>query len=165
MSVAGGYHGRLAAWQWWHVHRVDTDSRYRSTTMSYLASMAVMHRRHPRERCNGGHGANGPLGGGGGRLGHRWAPALVSRDHTDGSGEGVPASLVERLGLFTMGIWWNYFAMLGRRVPRQRGPRLTSWPSSHLPLTMAITAAVAAMVGLVGHADPIHVRDTLPSGE
>ena len=51
-----------------------------------------------------------------------------------------------------MGIWWNYFDMLGRRVPGQRGPRLANWLYAHLPLTMAIAAAGAATVNLVGHA-------------
>jgi low temperature requirement protein LtrA len=51
-----------------------------------------------------------------------------------------------------MGMWWNYFDMLGRRVPGQRGPRLAGWLYSHLPLTMAISASGAAMVSLVEHA-------------
>jgi len=112
----------------------------------------------------------------------------VATDHTEGFGEGVTASLVERIGLFTiivlgevvvgvvggisdaedrgattiatgmvgltigMGMWWNYFDMLGRRVPGQRGPRLAGWLYSHLPLAMAIAAGGAAMVSLVEHA-------------
>jgi low temperature requirement protein LtrA len=114
---------------------------------------------------------------------------LVSRDHTEGFGEGVTESLVERMGLFTivvlgemvvgvvlgmsdaehrdtttiatgmiglivaMGIWWNYFDMLGRRVPRRRGPRLANWLYAHLPLTMAIAASGAALVSIVGQAN------------
>jgi low temperature requirement protein LtrA len=54
--------------------------------------------------------------------------------------------------LVAMGIWWNYFDMLGRRVPRRRGPRLANWLYAHLPLTMAIAAAGAALVNIVGHA-------------
>ena len=109
-------------------------------------------------------------------------------DHTEGFGEGVTASLVERMGLFTiivlgevvvgvvggisdaehrdlltittgmigltigMGMWWNYFDMLGRRVPGRRGRRLAGWLYSHLPLTMAISASGAAMVSLLEHA-------------
>ncbi|MET0910757.1 MAG: low temperature requirement protein A, partial [Ilumatobacteraceae bacterium] len=113
---------------------------------------------------------------------------LVATDHTEGFGEGVTASLVERVGLFTiivlgevvvgvvggisdaerrdattiitgvlgltiaMGIWWNYFDMLGRRVPGQRGHRLASWLYAHLPLAMAIAASGAAMVSIIDHA-------------
>jgi low temperature requirement protein LtrA len=113
---------------------------------------------------------------------------LLSRDHTEGFGEGVTESLVERMGLFTiivlgemvvgvvlgmsdaehrdattiatgmigltvcMGIWWNYFDMLGRRVPGRRGPRLANWLYAHLPLTMSVAAAGAALVSIVGHA-------------
>ena len=51
-----------------------------------------------------------------------------------------------------MGMWWNYFDMLGRRVPGQRGRRLASWLYSHLPLTMGISASGAAMVSLLEHA-------------
>jgi low temperature requirement protein LtrA len=51
-----------------------------------------------------------------------------------------------------MGIWWNYFDLLGRRVPGRLGGRLAGWMYVHLPLTMAIAAAGAAMVSLVEHA-------------
>jgi low temperature requirement protein LtrA len=51
-----------------------------------------------------------------------------------------------------MGLWWNYFDMLGRRVPAQRGVRLAGWLFSHLPITMAIAAGGAAMVSIVEHA-------------
>ncbi len=51
-----------------------------------------------------------------------------------------------------MGMWWNYFDMLGRRVPAEHGGRLAGWLFSHLPLTMAIAAGGAAMVSLVEHA-------------
>ena len=117
---------------------------------------------------------------------------LASADHTEGFGEGVTGSLVERMGLFTiivlgevvvgvvggisdaerrdattvatgvlgltiaMGIWWNYFDMLGRRVPGQRGHRLASWLYAHLPLAMAIAASGAAMVSIIEHAHDSH---------
>ena len=51
-----------------------------------------------------------------------------------------------------MGIWWNYFDMLGRRVPGRRGHRLASWLYAHLPLAMAIAASGAAMVSIIDHA-------------
>lgn len=53
------------------------------------------------------------------------------------------------------GFWWNYFDTLGRRLPSAGSGRLAVWFFSHLPLTMAIAAAGAAMVSLVEHAaDP-----------
>ena len=177
----------LLTWQWWQVRRIDTDVRYRPTTLRYLvgmiASTVVVL-------------VSGVCGDGLRVL--LWALVvvgwviggfvLVANDHTEGFGEGVTASLVERIGLFTiivlgevvvgvvggvsdaehrdattiatgmvgltigMGMWWNYFDMLGRRVPGQRGPRLAGWLYAHLPLTMAIAAGGAAMVSLVGHA-------------
>ena len=58
------------------------------------------------------------------------------------------------LGLIIgMGLWWNYFDLLGRRVPGHRGRRLAVWLYAHLPLTMAIAAGGAAMVSLVEHAE------------
>jgi len=50
------------------------------------------------------------------------------------------------------GFWWIYFDLVGRRLPRGGGRAQASWLLSHLPITMAITAAGAAMVGLIGHA-------------
>jgi low temperature requirement protein LtrA len=177
----------LLTWQWWQVHRVDTDPRYRPTTMRYIGGMlastaVILASAFVDDSWRvamwalvvicwvvGGH-------------------VLVSSDHTEGFGEGVTGTLVERMGLFTivvlgemvvgvvlgmsdaehrdtttiatgmigllvaMGIWWNYFDMLGRRVPRRRGPRLANWLYAHLPLTMAIAAAGAALVSIVGHA-------------
>ncbi len=51
-----------------------------------------------------------------------------------------------------MGIWWNYFDLLGRRIPREEGQFLARWMIVHLPITMAIAASGAAMVKLVEHA-------------
>ena len=50
------------------------------------------------------------------------------------------------------GFWWIYFDLVGRRLPRGGGRAQASWLLSHLPITMAITAAGAAMVSLIGHA-------------
>ena len=50
------------------------------------------------------------------------------------------------------GIWWNYFDLLGRRVPGQTGAPLAEWLFAHLPLTMAIAAGGAALVSLIEHA-------------
>ena len=49
------------------------------------------------------------------------------------------------------GIWWVYFDLVGRRAPRDGQP-LVAWMLSHLPITLAIAAAGAAMVSLIGHA-------------
>jgi low temperature requirement protein LtrA len=181
----------LLTWQWWQVHRIDTERRYRPTTVRYLVGMATSTAAVLASAFVGP----------GWRVG-LWAMVvtcwvvggymLVSTDHTEGFGEGVSASLVERMGLFTIivlgelvvgvvggisdaerrdvttiatgmlgltvaiGIWWNYFDMLGRRVPGQRGHRLASWLYAHLPLAMAIAASGAAMVSLIGHAHDSH---------
>ena len=55
-----------------------------------------------------------------------------------------------------LGLWWIYFDIVGGRPARQQGKAITAWILSHLPITMAIAAAGAAMVGLVEHAaDPV----------
>jgi low temperature requirement protein LtrA len=51
------------------------------------------------------------------------------------------------------GFWWIYFDLVGRRPPRPDGTSMASWLLSHLPITLSITAAGAAMVSLIGHAD------------
>lgn len=51
------------------------------------------------------------------------------------------------------GFWWIYFDLVGRRLPRDDGAALADWLLSHLPITLSITAAGAAMVSLIGHAD------------
>ena len=50
------------------------------------------------------------------------------------------------------GFWWIYFDLAGRRLPRPDGRALASWLLSHLPITLSITAAGAAMVSLIAHA-------------
>lgn len=175
-------------WQWYVVQRVDENPRYRPTTTRYLAGMlvtlaalAVSATVEETVRLSiwGLIVAGWVVGG----------LVLLARDRTEGFGEGVTASLVERFGLFTiivlgevvigvvdgisdaeqrdalviatgivgltigMGMWWNYFDLLGRRVPGQRGGRLAGWMFAQLPMTMAITAGGAAMVSLVEHAN------------
>jgi low temperature requirement protein LtrA len=51
-----------------------------------------------------------------------------------------------------LGLWWIYFDLVGRRLPRNDGPAIASWLLSHLPITMSIAAAGAAMVSLIEHA-------------
>jgi low temperature requirement protein LtrA len=50
------------------------------------------------------------------------------------------------------GFWWIYFDLVGRRMPRHDGRSLVTWMLSHLPITLAIAAAGAAMVSLISHA-------------
>ena len=76
---------------------------------------------------------------------------------SDAEERGAKTLATGMIGLtIGMGMWWNYFDMLGRRVPGQRGPRLAGWLYSHLPLAMSIAAGGAAMVSLVEHAGDDH---------
>ena len=177
----------LLTWQWYLVQRIDDDARYRPTSTRYIAGMiasvvVMVASAFVGDTLRVALWAVVVVGWVIGGL------VLVVADHTEGFGEGVTASLVERMGLFTiivlgevvvgvvsgisdaehrdvmtittgmigltigMGMWWNYFDMLGRRVPGQRGRRLAGWLYSHLPLTMAISASGAAMVSLLEHA-------------
>jgi low temperature requirement protein LtrA len=51
-----------------------------------------------------------------------------------------------------LGLWWVYFDLVGRRLPRNEGPPVAHWLLIHLPFTMSIAAAGAAMVSLIEHA-------------
>jgi len=50
------------------------------------------------------------------------------------------------------GLWWIFFDFVGRRMPRTEAGPYTRWMMSHLPVTFAVAAAGAAMVGLIEHA-------------
>ena len=50
------------------------------------------------------------------------------------------------------GFWWIYFDLVGRRPPRPDGAALARWMLSHLPITLSIASAGAAMVSLIAHA-------------
>jgi len=59
-------------------------------------------------------------------------------------------------GMIGLGVgfayWWTYFDFVGGRLPINR-PRLRSaWMFLHLPVTLSIAAAGAAMVSLIEHA-------------
>jgi low temperature requirement protein LtrA len=54
------------------------------------------------------------------------------------------------------GFWWIYFDLVGSRLPRANRVALANWVISHLPITLAITAAGAGMVSLIGHAHDTH---------
>jgi hypothetical protein len=47
-----------------------------------------------------------------------------------------------------LGLWW----VVGRRLPRNEGPAMASWLLGHLPFTLSIAAAGAAMISLIEHA-------------
>ena len=54
-----------------------------------------------------------------------------------------------------LGIWWIYFDLVGRRLPRNDGPAIVNWLLSHLPITMSVAIAGAAIVSLVEHAHDV----------
>jgi low temperature requirement protein LtrA len=54
--------------------------------------------------------------------------------------------------LVGFGLWWIFFDFVGRRLPKDDGLVLNVWMVSHLPITFAIAAAGASMVGLIVHA-------------
>src|SRR4051794_21048663 len=48
------------------------------------------------------------------------------------------------------GLWWIYFDVVGHRLPREQS--VLGWVLAHLPITVAIASAGAAMVSLIEHA-------------
>lgn len=50
------------------------------------------------------------------------------------------------------GAWWTYFDFAGHRLPRPTRACALRWMVVHLPITAAVAAMGAAMVGLVEHA-------------
>jgi low temperature requirement protein LtrA len=58
------------------------------------------------------------------------------------------------------GIWWNYFDFVGLRRPRSGLAVRGIWLVTPLPLSMAVAATGAGMVGLIEHADD----DRSPAG-
>ncbi|WP_406859167.1 low temperature requirement protein A [Streptomyces sp. HUAS MG47] len=74
----------------------------------------------------------------------------------DGLSDIERSTLVTTTGLLGLaigfGFWWNYADLVSRRMPRESGHSLATWIFAHLPLTMAVAAAGAGMVGLVEHA-------------
>jgi low temperature requirement protein LtrA len=51
-----------------------------------------------------------------------------------------------------LGFWWIYFDTIGNRLPRHTGRSVAGWTLIHLPITLAIAATGAGMVGLLEHA-------------
>lgn len=61
--------------------------------------------------------------------------------------------LTGMLGLMIgFAFWWSYFDFVGRRHPREPAYDRARWMFGHLPVTMAIAGAGAAMVSMVEHA-------------
>jgi len=50
------------------------------------------------------------------------------------------------------GFWWNYFDLMSKRHPRNDQTGIPLWMVVHLPLTLSIAGAGAAMVVVVEHA-------------
>jgi low temperature requirement protein LtrA len=71
-----------------------------------------------------------------------------------GLSEAIRDFRVMATGLIGLGIgfgaWWTYFDFVGRRHPRPGAG--VQWMFSHLPISMGIAAAGAALVSLVEHA-------------
>jgi low temperature requirement protein LtrA len=55
------------------------------------------------------------------------------------------------------GLWWIYFDSVGRRLPRSDSRAIANWLLTHLPFTMSIVAAGAAMVSLTAHAHDVRM--------
>jgi len=50
------------------------------------------------------------------------------------------------------GLWWIYFDLVGRRLPRSGPGTIWTWMLSHLPIQLSIVAAGAGIVDLIEHA-------------
>ena len=60
-----------------------------------------------------------------------------------------------------LGLWWTYFDMVGMRRPIATMRGGVNWRVFHLPLTVSIAAAGAAMISLIEHAtDPATPAET-----
>ncbi len=70
------------------------------------------------------------------------------------SSEGDAKTITTGMVALTIGFgfWWIYFDLVGGRLPRDEGSATVQWLLSHLPITLSITAAGAAMVSLIAHA-------------
>ena len=59
------------------------------------------------------------------------------------------------------GLWWIYFDLVGRRLPRGGRGTVWTWMLSHLPIQGAIVGAGAAIASLIEHAhDPATPPET-----
>ncbi|MFE3526718.1 low temperature requirement protein A [Streptomyces sp. NPDC059161] len=74
----------------------------------------------------------------------------------DGLAHEPTSALTLAVGLVAVvvgfGAWWTYFDFAGHRLPTPARASTLQWMLVHLPLTAAVAAMGAAMVGLVEHA-------------
>ena len=74
----------------------------------------------------------------------------------DGLSEAERDTVTFVTGMFGLmigfAIWWTYFDFVGRRMPAPTTVGVGRWIMSHLPVTMAIAALGASLVGLIEHA-------------
>jgi low temperature requirement protein LtrA len=82
-----------------------------------------------------------------------------------GLSEAGPDALTIATGSLAMvigfGLWWIYFDVVGRRLPRGARGAVWVWMLSHLPIQLGIAAAGAAIVSLIEHAhDPVTPAET-----
>jgi low temperature requirement protein LtrA len=76
-----------------------------------------------------------------------------------GLSEAGPDALTIVTGSLAMvigfGLWWIYFDLVGRRLPRGGRGLIWTWMLSHLPIQLGIVASGAAIVSVIEHAhDP-----------
>ena len=71
----------LLTWQWWQVHRIDTDRRYRPTTMRYLVGMGTSTAVVLASAFVGSRLAPRAVGSGRDLLGRRWLHARLDGSH------------------------------------------------------------------------------------
>ena len=81
-----------------------------------------------------------------------------------GLSEAGPDAVTIATGSLAMitgfGLWWIYFDLVGRRLPRSGGT-IWTWMVSHLPIQLSIVSAGAAIVSLIEHAhEPTTPPDT-----
>lgn len=72
--------------------------------------------------------------------------------------ERDPRSIVTGLIGLSVGFayWWTYFDFVGQRLPVDLARVRIAWMFLHLPVTLSIAAAGAAMVSLIEHAGDDH---------
>lgn len=76
------------------------------------------------------------------------------------STRGVHAMTTGLLSLgIGFGLWWVYFDLVGRRLPRTGRNGLPVWMFLHLPLTMAVATAGAVLSGVIEHAEASHAPE------
>lgn len=87
-------------------------------------------------------------------LGEVVVGVVEGLSETDHTFESIATGLI---GLSVgFAYWWTYFDFVGRRLPIDTAVVRTRWMFTHLPVTMSIAAAGAAMVSLVEHAGDDH---------